>query len=47
MLCVCVFQFGGIDSPPRVFNSPYATTAISMDYNPVYRMSDYKVGHSL
>ncbi|XP_062340033.1 cingulin-like protein 1 isoform X1 [Osmerus eperlanus] len=34
-------RFGGIDSPPRVFNSPYAT-AVSMDYNPVYRMADYK-----
>ncbi|XP_059214020.1 cingulin-like protein 1 [Centropristis striata] len=32
----------GVDSPPRVFNSPYATTA-SMDYNPMYRMSEFKV----
>ncbi|KAK7896031.1 hypothetical protein WMY93_021356 [Mugilogobius chulae] len=34
---------GGImDSSSRVFNSPYSTTA-SMDYNPTYRMSEYKV----
>ncbi|GLD56743.1 uncharacterized protein AKAME5_000904900, partial [Lates japonicus] len=32
----------GVDSPPRVFNSPY-TTAASMDYNPMYRMSEFKV----
>ncbi|XP_050928724.1 cingulin-like protein 1 [Lates calcarifer] len=32
----------GVDSPPRVFNSPYATAA-SMDYNPMYRMSEFKV----
>ncbi|KAM8872778.1 uncharacterized protein ACB058_004595 [Synchiropus picturatus] len=32
----------GVDSPPRVFNSPYATTA-SMEYNPMHRMSDFKV----
>nr|XP_054600651.1 cingulin-like protein 1 [Nothobranchius furzeri] len=32
---------GLIDSPPRVFNSPYTTTT-SMDYNPTYRMSEYK-----
>nr|XP_020456617.1 cingulin-like protein 1 isoform X2 [Monopterus albus] len=31
----------GVDSP-RVFNSPY-TTAASMEYNPMYRMSEYKV----
>ncbi|KAM4720610.1 uncharacterized protein FYW61_015965 [Anableps anableps] len=31
-----------IDSPPRVFNSPYGTTS-SMDYNPPYRMSEFKV----
>ncbi|KAM6903058.1 uncharacterized protein FYW49_016566 [Xenentodon cancila] len=30
-----------VDSPPRVFNSPYATA--SMDYNPTHRMSDFKV----
>ncbi|XP_054878210.1 paramyosin isoform X4 [Poeciliopsis prolifica] len=33
---------GVVDSPPRVFNSPYATTT-SMDYTPAYRMSEYKV----
>ncbi|MEQ2245667.1 hypothetical protein ILYODFUR_030333, partial [Ilyodon furcidens] len=33
---------GVIDSPPRVFNSPYSTTT-SMDYNPTYRMSEFKV----
>ncbi|XP_056146795.1 peripherin-like isoform X2 [Lampris incognitus] len=32
---------GGFDSPPRVFNSPYATA--SMEYNPMYRMSEFKV----
>ncbi|XP_041826558.1 cingulin-like protein 1 [Melanotaenia boesemani] len=35
-------RLGIIDSPPRVFNSPYSTTT-SMDYNPTYRMSEYKV----
>ncbi|KAM4634150.1 uncharacterized protein ACJ7VT_009490 [Polymixia lowei] len=35
-------RFGGFDSPPRVFNSPY-TTAASMEYNPMYRMSEFKV----
>lgn len=34
-------QFGSAEAPPRVFNSPYAT--ISLDYNPVGRMSEYKV----
>ncbi|XP_076019617.1 uncharacterized protein LOC143010914 isoform X2 [Genypterus blacodes] len=33
---------GVVDSPPRVFNSPYST-AISMDYNPMNRMSEFKV----
>ncbi|XP_047228343.1 cingulin-like protein 1 isoform X3 [Girardinichthys multiradiatus] len=33
---------GVIDSPARVFNSPYSTTT-SMDYNPTYRMSEFKV----
>nr|XP_043868860.1 uncharacterized protein LOC122758656 [Solea senegalensis] len=40
------FKLGVVDSPPRVFNSPYTTTA-SMDYNPVYRMSEYKVQSGL
>ncbi|KAK7131664.1 hypothetical protein R3I94_016703 [Phoxinus phoxinus] len=31
---------GGFDSPARVFNSPYAT--LSLDYNPINRMSDFK-----
>ncbi|XP_051534094.1 cingulin-like protein 1 isoform X2 [Myxocyprinus asiaticus] len=31
---------GGFESPPRVFNSPYAT--LSLDYNPLNRMSDFK-----
>ncbi|XP_037835243.1 uncharacterized protein LOC108228658 isoform X3 [Kryptolebias marmoratus] len=31
---------GVIDSPPRAFNSPYTT---SMEYNPSYRMSEFKV----
>ncbi|XP_056259595.1 cingulin-like protein 1 [Seriola aureovittata] len=35
----------GVDSPPRVFNSPYTTTS-SMDYNPMYRMSEFKGGLS-
>lgn len=34
-------RVGVVDSPPRVFNSPYSTTT-SMDYNPMYRMSEYK-----
>ncbi|XP_044029962.1 myosin-9-like isoform X2 [Siniperca chuatsi] len=34
--------FGVGDSPSRVFNSPYST-ATSMDYNPMYRMSEFKV----
>lgn len=37
-------RMGGFDSPPRVFNSPYAT--LSLDYNPVNnpinRMTDFK-----
>ncbi|XP_054469012.1 cingulin [Anoplopoma fimbria] len=32
---------GVVDSPPRVFNSPYATTS-SVDYNPMHRMSEFK-----
>lgn len=32
---------GLADRPPRVFNSPYTTT--SLDYNPIYRMSEFKV----
>ncbi|XP_058271933.1 cingulin-like protein 1 isoform X2 [Hemibagrus wyckioides] len=32
---------GGADAPPRVFNSPYST--ISLDYNPVGRMSEFKM----
>ncbi|XP_034752349.1 cingulin-like protein 1 [Etheostoma cragini] len=38
-------RWGVVDSPPRVFNSPYAT-ATSMDYNPLLRMSEFKVGLS-
>uniref|UniRef100_A0A672GSW6 Myosin tail domain-containing protein n=2 Tax=Salarias fasciatus TaxID=181472 RepID=A0A672GSW6_SALFA len=34
------------DSPPRVFNSPYAT-ATSMDYSPRHRMSEIKVQSGL
>ncbi|KAI3361928.1 hypothetical protein L3Q82_012276, partial [Scortum barcoo] len=34
-------RLGVVDSPPRVFNSPYAT-ATSMDYSPIYRMSEFK-----
>ncbi|XP_060747509.1 cingulin-like protein 1 isoform X3 [Tachysurus vachellii] len=34
-------KFGNADAPPRVFNSPYST--ISLDYNPVGRMSEYKM----
>lgn len=41
VLFVCL-QLGVVDSPPRVFNSPY-TTATSLDYNPMYRMSEFKV----
>ncbi|XP_040914746.1 cingulin-like protein 1 isoform X2 [Toxotes jaculatrix] len=32
-------RVGVVDSPPRVFNSPYA----SMDFNPMYRTSEFKV----
>uniref|UniRef100_A0A669DKG9 Myosin tail domain-containing protein n=2 Tax=Oreochromis niloticus TaxID=8128 RepID=A0A669DKG9_ORENI len=32
-------QMGVIDSPPRVFNSPYSQ-ATSLEYNPPYRMSE-------
>ncbi|KAM9338374.1 uncharacterized protein ABDE67_017932 [Symphorus nematophorus] len=35
-------RVGVVDSPPRVFNSPYAT-ATSMEYNPMHRMSEFKV----
>ncbi|KAI9519235.1 hypothetical protein NQZ68_030767 [Dissostichus eleginoides] len=35
-------RHGVVDSPPRVFNSPYSTTT-SMDYNPMHRMSEFKV----
>ncbi|KAF4077031.1 hypothetical protein AMELA_G00203440 [Ameiurus melas] len=34
-------KFGSAEAPPRVFNSPYST--ISLDYNPVGRMSEYKM----
>ncbi|CAG5867057.1 unnamed protein product [Menidia menidia] len=33
---------GVMDSPPRVFNSPYAATNTSMEYNPTYRLSEFK-----
>uniref|UniRef100_A0A8C5HDK4 Cingulin-like protein 1 n=1 Tax=Gouania willdenowi TaxID=441366 RepID=A0A8C5HDK4_GOUWI len=36
----------GFESPPRVFNSPYATTT-SMDYTPMHRMSEFKVHSGL
>ncbi|XP_062269177.1 cingulin-like [Platichthys flesus] len=39
-------RLGVVDSPPRVFNSPY-TTAASMDYNPMYRMSEFKAPSGL
>ncbi|KAL4005071.1 hypothetical protein ACER0C_004784 [Sarotherodon galilaeus] len=32
-------QMGVVDSPPRVFNSPYSQ-ATSLEYNPTYRMSE-------
>ncbi|XP_045075889.1 uncharacterized protein LOC123489273 [Coregonus clupeaformis] len=36
-------RLGGLESPPRAFNSPYATAA-STEYNPgMYRMSEYKM----
>ncbi|XP_008322532.1 EH domain-containing and endocytosis protein 1 isoform X2 [Cynoglossus semilaevis] len=35
-------RLGVVDSPPRAFNSPYITTA-SMEYNPMHRMSEFKV----
>lgn len=37
--------FDKIESPARVFNSPYST--ISVEYNPVSRMSEYKVPERL
>ncbi|XP_068562106.1 cingulin-like protein 1 [Cebidichthys violaceus] len=36
----------GADNPPRVFHSPYSTTA-SADYNPMHRMSEFKVPSGL
>ncbi|KAM8743835.1 uncharacterized protein AB9X84_018043 isoform 2-T2 [Acanthopagrus schlegelii] len=38
-------RLGVVDSPPRVFNSPYAT-ATSLEYNPMHRMSEFKGGLS-
>ncbi|KAM4528276.1 uncharacterized protein PAE49_000206 [Odontesthes bonariensis] len=35
-------RVGVIDSPSRVFNSPYITNT-SMEYNPTYRLSEFKV----
>ncbi|KAL2099667.1 hypothetical protein ACEWY4_004061 [Coilia grayii] len=38
-------RVGGFESPPpRVFNSPYTT---SLDFNPIHRMSEYKVQDGL
>ncbi|XP_072228007.1 uncharacterized protein [Leuresthes tenuis] len=34
-------RLAAIDSPPRVFNSPYITTT-SMEFNPSYRLSEFK-----
>lgn len=45
MFNVCL-QVGVGDNFPRVFNSPYSTNA-SLDYNPIHRMSDYRVGNQL
>uniref|UniRef100_A0A671VT44 Myosin tail domain-containing protein n=2 Tax=Sparus aurata TaxID=8175 RepID=A0A671VT44_SPAAU len=39
------FKLGVVDSPSRVFNSPYAT-ATSLEYNPMHRMSEFKGGLS-
>lgn len=39
-------QVGVVDSPPRVFNSPYSS-ALSLDYNPGNRMSEFKVQNIL
>uniref|UniRef100_A0A671VLD0 Myosin tail domain-containing protein n=1 Tax=Sparus aurata TaxID=8175 RepID=A0A671VLD0_SPAAU len=38
-------RLGVVDSPSRVFNSPYAT-ATSLEYNPMHRMSEFKGGLS-
>ncbi|XP_073334758.1 uncharacterized protein [Pagrus major] len=38
-------RLGVVDSPPRVFNSPYATNT-SLEYNPMLRMSEFKGGLS-
>lgn len=43
--CAVCLQVGVVDSPPRVFNSPYSA-ATSIDYNPMYRMSEFKVCNS-
>ncbi|KAM6901522.1 uncharacterized protein PEZ65_019644 [Lycodopsis pacificus] len=39
-------KWGAADNPPRVFHSPYSTTA-SVDYNPMYRMSEFKASSGL
>ncbi|XP_069562550.1 myosin heavy chain, embryonic smooth muscle isoform [Brachyistius frenatus] len=38
-------RLGVIDSPPRVFNSPYITST-SVEYKPLHRMSEFKGGLS-
>ncbi|XP_015247214.1 PREDICTED: cingulin-like protein 1 [Cyprinodon variegatus] len=38
-------RVGAIDSPPRVFNSPYSNT-LSMDFHPPFRASEFKGGLS-
>lgn len=39
-------QVGVGDNLPRAFNSPYSANA-SLDYNPIHRMSEYRVGNQL
>lgn len=41
-IVIFFIQVGVIDSPPRVFNSPYSST-LSLEYAPINRMSEFKV----
>lgn len=41
-IVIFFIQVGFIDSPSRVFNSPYSS-ALSLEYAPINRMSEFKV----
>lgn len=41
-IVIFFIQVGVIDSPPRAFNSPYSS-ALSLEYAPINRMSEFKV----